>query len=77
MGFGSLRLRSMRRRLAFLVLCFAVCGSVAIQVACSNGSGSGGSGSGTGATPAGTYTVNITAVSGSIQHSSSVSVRVQ
>ncbi|MFZ0275828.1 MAG: hypothetical protein WA254_22155 [Candidatus Sulfotelmatobacter sp.] len=67
----------MRRRLAFLVLCFALCGSVAIQVACSNGSGNGGSGSGSGATPAGTYTVNITAVSGTIQRSSSVGVTVQ
>jgi hypothetical protein len=77
MGFGSLRLRSMRRRLAFLLLGFALCGSVAIQVGCSSGSGNGGSGSGNGATPAGTYTVNITAVSGSIQHTSSVSVTVQ
>jgi hypothetical protein len=77
MGFGSLRLRSMRRGLAFLLLCFALCGSVAIQVACGSGSGNGGSGSGSGATPAGTYTVNITAVSGTIQHSSSVTVTVQ
>jgi hypothetical protein len=76
MGFGSLRLRSMRRRLGFLLLGFALCGSLAIQVACSNGSGNGG-GSGNGATPAGTYTVNITAVSGSISHPSSVSVTVQ
>ncbi|MFZ0276520.1 MAG: hypothetical protein WA651_18070, partial [Candidatus Sulfotelmatobacter sp.] len=77
MGFGSLGRRSMRRRLSFLLLCFALCGLVAIQVACSTGSGNGGSGSGNGATPAGTYTVNITAVSGTIQHSSSVSVTVQ
>jgi hypothetical protein len=81
MGFGSLRRRSKRRRLAFLLLCFALCGSVAIQIACGSGSssggGTGGSGSGNGATPAGTYTVNITAVSGTIQQSSSVSVTVQ
>jgi hypothetical protein len=78
MGLGSLRLRSMRRGLAFLLLCFALCASVAIQVACSSsGSGNGGGGSGSGATPAGSYTVNITAVSGSIQHTSSVSVTVQ
>ncbi len=76
MGFGSVRLRWLRRRLAFLLLCFALCGAVAIQVAC-GGSGNGSSGSGNGATPAGTYTVNITAISGSIQHSSSVSVTVQ
>jgi hypothetical protein len=68
----------MRRGLAFLLLCFALCASVAIQVACSSsGSGNGGGGSGSGATPAGSYTVNITAVSGSIQHTSSVSVTVQ
>jgi hypothetical protein len=79
MGLGSLRLRSMRRGLAFLLLCFALWASVAIQVACSSssGSGNGGGGSGSGATPAGSYTVNITAVSGSIQHTSSVSVTVQ
>ncbi len=77
MGLGSLRLRSMRRRLSFLLLCFALCGFVAIQVACGNGNGNGGSGSGNGATPAGTYTVNITAASGSIQQTSSVSVTVQ
>jgi hypothetical protein len=69
----------MRRGLAFLLLCFALWASVAIQVACSSssGSGNGGGGSGSGATPAGSYTVNITAVSGSIQHTSSVSVTVQ
>jgi hypothetical protein len=77
MGFGSLRRRSVRRRLAFVLLCFALCGLVAIQVACSNGSGNSGGGSGSGATPAGTYTVNINAVSGSLQRSSSVSVTVQ
>ncbi|MGC2729598.1 MAG: hypothetical protein WA254_10390, partial [Candidatus Sulfotelmatobacter sp.] len=75
MGFGSRRLQSMRRRLAFLFLCVVLSGSVAIQVACS--SGNGGSGSGSGATPAGTYTVTVTAISGSINHSSPVSVTVQ
>jgi hypothetical protein len=77
MGFGSVRLRSLRRRLAFVLLCFALCGLVVIQVACSNGSGNSGGGSGSVATPAGTYTVNITAVSGTIEHGSSVSVTVQ
>ena len=84
MGFGSLRLRSLRPRLAFMLLCVLLSGLVAIQVACSNGSGNGGNGNGNGGggsgspgTPAGTYTVTITAVSGSIQHTSSVSVTVQ
>ena len=76
MGFGSVRLRWMRRRLPFLLLCVLLSGSVAIQVACSNGSGNGG-GSGSGATPAGSYTVTVTAVSGSIQRSSPVTVTVQ
>ena len=75
MGFGSLRLRSMRRRLAFLLLCLVLSGSVAIQVGC--GSGNASNVSTNGRTPAGTYTVSITAVSGSIEHDSSVSVTVQ
>jgi len=75
MGFGSRRMRSMRRRLAFLLLCIVLSGSVAIQVACSNGNGS--NASNNGGTPAGTYTVNITAVSGAIEHNSPVSVTVQ
>ncbi len=75
MGFGSVRLRWIRRRLAFLLLCVLLSGSVAIQLACSNGNSS--SGSGNGATPAGTYTVTVTAMSGSIQRTLPVTVTVQ
>jgi hypothetical protein len=75
MGFGSVRLRSIRRRLAFLLLCVVLSGLIAIQVAC--GSGGGSNTSSNGGTPAGTYTVNITAVSGTTRNSSSVSLTVQ
>jgi hypothetical protein len=73
-GIGSLSLRSQKRRLSCLLLCTALLSCITLQMACGGGGSSTGS---TGGTPAGTYTVNITAKSGSIQHSSSVSVTVQ
>jgi hypothetical protein len=75
MGMGSVSLRSQSRRLASLLLCAVLLGCLAFQTACGGGNGSGGSQNG--GTAAGTYTVNINATSGSIQHSSSVSITVQ
>jgi hypothetical protein len=72
-GFAGLRLRS--RRLASLLLGSAVLFFVAFETACGGGSNNGGQLKG--GTPVGTYTVNISASSGSIQHSSSVTVTVQ
>jgi Divergent InlB B-repeat domain len=73
-GIGSVGLRSKKRRLACLLLCATLLGSVVLQMSC-------GSSSSTtpknGGTPAGTYPVNINATSGNTQHSSSVSVTVQ
>ncbi|HUD65746.1 MAG TPA: hypothetical protein VMQ17_14250 [Candidatus Sulfotelmatobacter sp.] len=74
-GIGSAGLRSWKRRLACLLFCAALLGSVALQMACGSSSSSGGpKNSGT---PPGTYAVNINATSGSTQHSTSVSVTVQ
>lgn len=74
MGIGSVGLRSRKRRLTCLLFCAALLGSVALQMACGSSSSGGPKNSGT---PAGTYTVNINATSGTAQHSSSVSVTVQ
>jgi uncharacterized repeat protein (TIGR02543 family) len=74
MGIGSVGLRSRKRRLTCLLFCAALLGSVALQMACGSSSSGGPKNSGT---PAGTYTVNINATSGTTQHSSSVSVTVQ
>jgi hypothetical protein len=68
LGVGSVSLRSRKRWAAYLPLCVLVFGSVVLQVACGGG-GNGKSGT--------TYTVNITATSGSIQKASSVTVTVQ
>lgn len=73
-GIGPVGLRLKKRRLACLLLCATLLGSVVLQMSC------GSSNSTTpknGGTPAGTYTVNINATSGNTQHSSSVSVTVQ
>jgi hypothetical protein len=69
-GIGLVSLRSRKGRLAFLPLC-AVLGCVILQMGCGSGS------SQTGGTGPSTYTVNINATSGTIQHSASVSVTVQ
>ncbi|HLV88853.1 MAG TPA: hypothetical protein VKV39_17840 [Candidatus Sulfotelmatobacter sp.] len=74
-GIGSMGTRSRRRWMACLLLCAALSGAVVLQTAC-GGSGGTSSGGG-GGTPAGTYTVNIGATSGSLQHPSTVSVIVQ
>jgi len=71
-GIGSVR--SKNRRLAVLFLCSVLMGFLALQMACSSGSST----PKNPGTPAGTYTVNINAASGtSLQHNSSVSVTVQ
>jgi hypothetical protein len=73
LGTGSAGLSLKKRRLAGLLLCSALLTFIVFQMACGNSSG----GSKGGGTPAGTYTVNFTATSGTIQHGSSVSVTVQ
>jgi hypothetical protein len=73
-GIGSVGRRSRQRKLACLLFCAMLSGLVALQLGCSGSTSGGGQ---NGGTPAGTYTVNITATSGSTQHSSSVSVTVQ
>jgi hypothetical protein len=74
-GIGSAGLRSKKQRMTFLLFCFCfvLLGLLSLQMAC------GGGGGGTKvATPAGTYTVNINAASGTtLQHSTSVSINVQ
>ena len=74
-GIVPIGLRSKRRRLAGLLLSMALSGVIALQSACGGGNSSGGGQSG--GTPAGTYTVNITATSGSLSHPTSVTITVQ
>jgi hypothetical protein len=74
MGVGLVGLRSQKRRLTYLPLCAILLSCVVLQMACGGGGSSTGS---NGGTAAGTYTVNINATSGSIQHSSPVTVTVQ
>lgn len=75
LGIGSAGAMSRKRRYAYMLLGSALLLSLALETACGGGSNSGGQVKG--GTPTGTYTVNISASSGSIQHSSSVSVTVQ
>jgi hypothetical protein len=71
-GIGSMSRRSQKRRLACLLLCFILWGSLGLQTACGNSVNPS-----NGGTAAGTYTVNINGTSGSSQHKTSVSVTVQ
>jgi hypothetical protein len=75
-GIVSVGLRRRNRRLTCLLLCSVLLGSVALQMGC-GGSNNSTTGPKNPGTPAGTYTVNITATSGATQHTSSVSVKVQ
>jgi hypothetical protein len=72
-AIGWVGVRSKKRGLACLLLCVLASGLLGLQMACGGGSSSP---KNTG-TPAGVYTVNINATSGTTQHSASVSVTVQ
>lgn len=72
-GIGSAGVGSKTRRLGLRLIYFVMLATLALQIACgSNGSAPKDSG-----TPVGTYTVNVTATSGTIQHTAPVSVTVQ
>jgi hypothetical protein len=72
-GIGSARLRSKKRRAGLVLFCSLLLGLLFLQMACGGGSSTKQLG-----TPAGTYTVNVNAMSGAMmQHSSSVSITVQ
>ena len=73
-GFGFTGRRRGKRRLGILVLKCFVAASLILEVACGGGSGSSNKSVGT---PAGSYTVAITAMSGSLQRSTSVNLTVQ
>jgi hypothetical protein len=67
-----------KKLIAFCLLSIAVAGLLFL-VACGGGSSSpgGGGGGGTAGTPAGTYTVTVTAKSGSLTHQTTVTVTVK
>jgi len=71
-GAGSSRLKPRRRRLAVALFFFILLSMLALQAACGGGISVRNPG-----TPAGTYTINLNATSGSVTHTSSVSVNVQ
>jgi hypothetical protein len=70
-GIGSANLRGRKARVGLVLLSILMLALIALQVACS------GSDVSTPPTPAGTYTVNVSAVSGESQHGTSVSIIVQ
>ena len=68
-----------KKLIAFCLLSFAVSGLLFL-VACGGGSSSssgGGGGGGSAGTPAGTYTVTVTAKSGSLSHETKVTLTVK
>jgi len=72
-GFG-LGAGGRRKKLAGAILCTVLLGSVAFQAACGGGSSSN---TGPSVTPAGNYTVSVTASSGTTQHTASLTLTVQ
>lgn len=74
-GIIPIRPRSKKRNLRGLLCCAVLTGLILLQFAC-GGSNSGG-GQQVGGTPAGTYTVNISATAGSASVPSSVTITVQ
>lgn len=71
-GIGTAGGGAKKRRLWSLLSCFMLLAVLTLQMACSSGGGITNPG-----TPAGTYTVNLNATSGNVQHSSPVSITVQ
>jgi len=71
-GIGTAGGGAKKRRLWSLLSCFVLLAVLTLQMACSSGGGITNPG-----TPAGTYTVNLNATSGNVQHSSPVSITVQ
>ena len=75
-GFGSQRAK--KRKLLGLVLYSVVFTGLIFQAACGGGGGSSNSaGGGSGGTPAGNYAITVTGTSGSTQHSTTTTLRVQ
>ena len=67
---------SRRRKLLGLVLLALMISGLIFMMACGGGSSSGGGGGGHPGTPAGSYTVTVTATAGSLTHTAPVTVVV-
>ena len=67
-----------RKKLLSYILMWLLAGGCLLQAACGGGSSrSGGGGGGTGGTPAGTYSITVTATTGPIQHGTTLTLTVQ
>jgi hypothetical protein len=73
-GIGFAPGHEKRRKLLGFAICCLLVGGLVFQAACGSGSSSN---PGSGGTPAGSYTVNVTASSGSTQHTTSTMLTVQ
>jgi hypothetical protein len=79
LGMVSISGRKRTLRMMRLLALSLVLGLVGLWVACGGGStsGAGGGGGGKGGTPTGSSTISINATSGSLQHSTSITLSVQ